>query len=113
LKVVSTAFLCLLVLLASSCSPIEMTMTEFAKLKPFKGKVTKVEQIPSKNPPRSVSGPDFRVTVTKPDGSTIIITRIETYLETAVRLQKLVEKSECDLPDEIIQYEDKHGQETR
>jgi hypothetical protein len=90
-----------------------MTMTEFANVKPFKGRVTKVEKIDSKNPPRSVSGPDFRVTVTRPDGSTIIITRIETYLTTAPRLQKLVEKSECDLPDEIIQCEDKHGEETK
>jgi len=89
-----------------------MTMTKFSKLKPFKGKVTKVEEIPFKNPPRSVSGPDFRVTVTKQDGSTIIITRIETYTGTAITLQKLVEKSECDLPDEIVQCEDKHGQET-
>ena len=112
-KIVRVCLLCLVVLLVSSCSKTEMTMTEFSKLKPFKGKVTKVEEIPFKNPPRSVSGPDFRVTVTKQDGSTIIITRIETYTGTAITLQKLVEKSECDLPNEIVQCEDKHGQETK
>jgi hypothetical protein len=100
----------LLVLLAGSCSPPEISMTEFAKLPPFKGKVAKVEKIPSRNPPRSVSGPDFRVTVIKADGSTLVISRIETYLWTALRLQQLLRKPQCDLPDEIVQCEDKHGQ---
>ncbi len=88
-------------------------MDEFARLKPFKGRVAKVEEIPRKHPPRSVSGPDYRVTVVKADGSTIVIQKIETYLGTAPRLQKLVEKPECDLPDEIVQCADKHGEEVK
>ena len=35
LKAVFAALLCLLVVLASSCSPTEMTMREFAGMKPF------------------------------------------------------------------------------
>src|SRR3954469_4304391 len=111
-KIGHACLLCVLLILASSCSRTEMTMKEFAKVKPFKGRVTKAVQIDSKNPPRSVSGPDFRVTVTKQDGSITIITRIATYLTTADRLQKLVEKAECDLPDEIVQCADKDWQET-
>jgi len=86
-------------------------MEEFARLAPFKGRVIKVEQIQSKSPPRSVSGPDFRVTLVKADGSVIVVERIETYLTTALQLQELVKNAECDLPTEIVQCADKHGQE--
>jgi hypothetical protein len=108
-KSAGTVLGCLLVVLVSSCSPREMNMTEFSRLPPFKGKVAKVERISSKNPPRSVSGPDYRVTVIKADGSTIVISRIETYSWTAIRLEQLMEKPECDLPDEIVQCADRHG----
>jgi hypothetical protein len=96
-----------------SCSTKEISMDDFAKLKPFKGKVTKVERIKSDTPMRSVSGPDCRVTVVKEDGATLVIKRMNTLITTVDDLEKLVERQECSLPDEIARYEDRFWKETK
>jgi hypothetical protein len=80
-----------------------MTLDEFASLAPFKGKVTDVEKLRDQPPPTSISGPDYQVTVVKPNGGSIIITKISTSLFSASQLEKLTAKGACDLPKEIIE----------
>jgi hypothetical protein len=103
-----TAFLLLGVIVLVSCSPSEVSMPEFRSCKPFVGRVVKVEDIgyTSDYHPRSISGPDFRLTLTREDGSSIIIKRIHTTLGSADRLSQLQAKTKCDLPDDIVQCED-------
>jgi len=88
-------------------------MPEFRTLPSFKGRVTKVEQIPYADGYHlhSASGPDFRVTVMRPDGSTLIIKRIHTQV-VGDRLKDLANKSVCELPDEITACEDRIGKES-
>ena len=88
-------------------------MPEFRALKPFKGRVTKVERIDRQSDYHmlSASGPDFRVTIVSADGSTIVIKRIHTQLLQEDRLKKLIEKGDCDLPDDIGQCEDRIGKD--
>jgi hypothetical protein len=101
-------------LLLFSCSQSTMTMPEFKALKPFNGRVTKVERVDweSGYHLHSASGPDFRITVVKPDGSTITIRRIHTQVFQADRLRKLVDKAQCSLPEEIAQCEDRIGKDS-
>ena len=100
--------------LLCSCSSSEMTMPAFRALKPFKGRVTKVEKIDweSDYHLHSASGQDFRVTVAAADGSSIIIRRIHTQLLQGDRLEKLTEREQCDLPADIVQCEDRIGKES-
>jgi len=106
---VGTLF-CFVVILLASCASNEMSIEQFAKIKPFKGKVASVEKITYERnyPLRSISGPDYRVTVVRPDGSIMIIRRIHTTIPSnAPRLEGLPDKRECTLPDEILECEDK------
>jgi hypothetical protein len=102
-----------LVLFLASCSSNELAMPEFEKLPSFQGRVTKVEKIPYAPDYilHSASGPDFRVTVTRADGSTLIIKRIHTQVFGDDRLKKLVNKGICNLPDEIAACEDRIGKD--
>src|SRR4051812_23377220 len=99
---VFAALCCVLLLLTSSCHSSKMDMAEFSRLKPFKGRVTKVENIGFPEQPTSISGPDYRVTVLRADGTVIIIPIIHTTWLTNTRLEKL-EKKECDLPKELVE----------
>ena len=86
-----------------------MSMEQFSRMKPFKGKVARVEKIPYQPDyhVRTIAGPDYRVTIVRSNSSVIIIKRIHTTLPLkAVQLEKLVDKQECTLPDEIVQCED-------
>jgi hypothetical protein len=60
----------------------------------------------------SASGPDFRVTVTTARGSTIIVKRVHTQVLQEDRLRKLVDKAQCDLPEDIVQCEDRIGRDS-
>jgi hypothetical protein len=88
-------------LLMNACSGNELTFEQFEKLPPFKGQIIKLEKIGNERPPTSISGPDYRVTVRKSDGTIIVLKRIETSLGTAMRLEKLLEQKNCDLPDDV------------
>ncbi len=100
-------------MLLCSCSQSKMTMPEFRALKPFNGRVTKVERLDWESGYRlhSASGPDFRLRVVKTDGSTIIIQRIHTQVFQDDRLRKLIDKAQCNLPEEIAQCEDRIGKD--
>jgi hypothetical protein len=50
--------------------------------------------------------------VVKTDGSTIIIQRIHTQVFQDDRLRKLADKAQCDLPEEVIQCEDRIGKDS-
>jgi hypothetical protein len=106
-----SAFLISFPILLGSCSSSEMPMPKFRALKPFEGRVTKVERIAYESDYHlhSASGPDFRVTVVKDRGKTIVIERIHTQIFQDERLMKLVQREKCDLPDEIVQCEDRIG----
>src|SRR5262245_33681982 len=116
MNVILSSSLCLAALLfplavsQSGSSAKKMKMPDFRKMEPFKGRVTKVERIPHHPHYRlhSASGPDFRVTVTKADGTRIVIQRIHTQLtQGPARLKSLLNKKECALPKEIAEIEDR------
>ena len=55
-----------------------MSIEDFVQLQSFEGRITKLEDDIGIEYPRSISGPDFRVTVTADDGSVIVIDRMPT-----------------------------------
>lgn len=100
-------------LMAYDClfSTPELAMPDFRALESFKGRVAKVEEIEHQSCPHSASGPDFRVTVVTEDGATIIIARIHTQLLQEDLLKKLLDKEQCNLPEDIAQCEDPIGKD--
>src|SRR4051812_3111020 len=90
-------------LILVSCSN-EMTMPRFEKLSSFQGRVAKVQQIPYETDYRlhSASAPDFRVTIIRADGSTLVIKRIHTQIGGEDALKKLVSVQSCTLPEDVV-----------
>jgi hypothetical protein len=106
---VLAASCCAFLLLTSSCSPTKMEMAEFSKLKPFKGRVAKVENIGFPERVTSMTAPDYRVTVVRADGSSIVINKVHTTWMTNKRLERLVDTKKCNLPNEIVECADAGG----
>ena len=103
---------CALVCLLVACSSRKMTTAQFRKLKPFKGRVTEIEEISWKSDERrsTMCGPDYRVTISRSNGPTIIIPRFHSLLGANLGgLEKLTNKAICDLPTELVEHEHKHG----
>jgi hypothetical protein len=86
-----------------------MDMAEFTKLKPFKARVAKVEKIGFPERVTSMTAPDYRVTVVRPDGSSLVINKVHTTWMTNKRLERLVDTKERNLPGEIVECSDAHG----
>ena len=77
-----------------------MSIEDFVQLKSFVGRVTKLEDVGIEDAP-SVSGPDFRITVTAEDGSVIIVDKMPTMFGGAECLRKFAEAKKCELPGDI------------
>jgi hypothetical protein len=95
---------------ALASQPIEMPIERFVREAPFDGRITKLEEIGNEQPMRSISGPDYRITITKTDGSTIVIPRLPTTTFTAQQLGQSVNQRMMNLPNELDLLWDDHTQ---
>jgi hypothetical protein len=107
----SFLFLCCAALLVA-CSSREMTATKFKKLPPFQGRVTKIEPLPWKRDfhPSTMCGPDYRVTISPSNDSTIVIPRFHTLVTSTLGgFENLTIQPVSKLPEDLTRYEHKHG----
>ncbi len=81
-----------------------VTWDQFTKLPPFEGQVLIIERIPWPDNfvPTSISGPHFRITIEKDDGTRVSIERVETHLGSPLRMLEHLAGSRRTYPGDLI-----------